>query len=431
MSEDEKAALFDRLASNTQRSPLVKAAVKEDDVRQRLTRRGRPRKVFRYLEEEHSGLVGGTNASPSNATPPFQPSRPARKAVDVKAETAPPHHPPSQTESHIASTKEADSSKRRKVSAACIFCRRSHMTCDDQRPCQRCIQRGISHLCADAPSVGDTSQDSKVKSREKGKYKEKEKSKQHQSSLSKDDSAANQSQKPTDYANAPYYRFVAEPETGRERQDYRFSHSSQFAPAPIALENGARGLSGASTSQFTGIPSDRHSWTAPKQKISAAVDKPSRYSLPAYNAEFTGINRSTPASLKAPVMRPSTSSISLPQLLLQQRSPSSTRSSPIGSHDPLAELQRLLADIAMPSTTAGARSSSPLLNPAEYAALRRGHHQQLAASGSALHHQAPHHGSLARPEADTRQAQPDGVGGQSLSLSPPFWPYYDTMGRPP
>ena len=27
--------------------------------------------------------------------------------------------------------------KRRKVNHACIFCRRSHMTCDDGRPCQR------------------------------------------------------------------------------------------------------------------------------------------------------------------------------------------------------------------------------------------------------------------------------------------------------
>ncbi|ORX78969.1 hypothetical protein BCR32DRAFT_294725 [Anaeromyces robustus] len=43
--------------------------------------------------------------------------------------------------------------KRKKVSQACIFCRRSHMTCDDGRPCQRCIKRNIAHLCRDEPKT--------------------------------------------------------------------------------------------------------------------------------------------------------------------------------------------------------------------------------------------------------------------------------------
>ncbi|TPX63206.1 hypothetical protein SpCBS45565_g06753 [Spizellomyces sp. 'palustris'] len=38
---------------------------------------------------------------------------------------------------------------KRKVSHACVYCRRSHMTCDDGRPCQRCIKRKIAHLCHD------------------------------------------------------------------------------------------------------------------------------------------------------------------------------------------------------------------------------------------------------------------------------------------
>ncbi|KAI9882236.1 MAG: hypothetical protein M1823_006015 [Watsoniomyces obsoletus] len=41
--------------------------------------------------------------------------------------------------------------KRRKVNHACIYCRRSHMTCDLQRPCTRCIKRSIGHLCHDEP----------------------------------------------------------------------------------------------------------------------------------------------------------------------------------------------------------------------------------------------------------------------------------------
>ncbi|KAI8061043.1 hypothetical protein BC940DRAFT_245546 [Gongronella butleri] len=50
--------------------------------------------------------------------------------------------------------------KRRKVTHACVYCRRSHMTCDDGRPCQRCIKRSIGHLCHDEPkqSAGAQSQ---------------------------------------------------------------------------------------------------------------------------------------------------------------------------------------------------------------------------------------------------------------------------------
>jgi len=33
--------------------------------------------------------------------------------------------------------------------AACLYCRRSHMTCDSNRPCARCVKRNIGHLCHD------------------------------------------------------------------------------------------------------------------------------------------------------------------------------------------------------------------------------------------------------------------------------------------
>ncbi|EME38780.1 hypothetical protein DOTSEDRAFT_66782 [Dothistroma septosporum NZE10] len=41
--------------------------------------------------------------------------------------------------------------KRRKVNHACVYCRRSHMTCDLERPCARCKKRDIGHLCHDEP----------------------------------------------------------------------------------------------------------------------------------------------------------------------------------------------------------------------------------------------------------------------------------------
>jgi len=41
--------------------------------------------------------------------------------------------------------------KRKKVSVACILCRRSHLSCDNKRPCSRCISKGVPNLCKDAP----------------------------------------------------------------------------------------------------------------------------------------------------------------------------------------------------------------------------------------------------------------------------------------
>ncbi|AMD19786.1 HCL365Cp [Eremothecium sinecaudum] len=58
--------------------------------------------------------------------------------------------------STISNTMDADvtnsttsGGRKRKVSRACIFCRRSHMICDEQKPCKRCIKRNIAHLCCD------------------------------------------------------------------------------------------------------------------------------------------------------------------------------------------------------------------------------------------------------------------------------------------
>lgn len=51
---------------------------------------------------------------------------------------------------------ERATKKRRKVNHACIYCRRSHMTCDLERPCTRCVKRNISHLCRDEPRDADS-----------------------------------------------------------------------------------------------------------------------------------------------------------------------------------------------------------------------------------------------------------------------------------
>ncbi|KAF1808564.1 hypothetical protein P152DRAFT_462427 [Eremomyces bilateralis CBS 781.70] len=57
----------------------------------------------------------------------------------------------SSTGADATAGKNAKTKKRRKVNHACIYCRRSHMTCDLNRPCNRCVKRSIGHLCHDEP----------------------------------------------------------------------------------------------------------------------------------------------------------------------------------------------------------------------------------------------------------------------------------------
>ncbi|PLB41763.1 gluconeogenesis transcription factor RDS2 [Aspergillus candidus] len=55
----------------------------------------------------------------------------------------------SQSGSSVSAVAHSSPKKRRKVNHACVYCRRSHMTCDSERPCTRCIKRNIGHLCHD------------------------------------------------------------------------------------------------------------------------------------------------------------------------------------------------------------------------------------------------------------------------------------------
>ncbi|KAI8387970.1 uncharacterized protein BYT42DRAFT_642263 [Radiomyces spectabilis] len=39
--------------------------------------------------------------------------------------------------------------KKKKAARACIHCQKAHLTCDDSRPCQRCIKRDLASTCTD------------------------------------------------------------------------------------------------------------------------------------------------------------------------------------------------------------------------------------------------------------------------------------------
>lgn len=42
-------------------------------------------------------------------------------------------------------------SRRQKTSVACINCSKSHVTCQAERPCTRCVKKGLEASCVDAP----------------------------------------------------------------------------------------------------------------------------------------------------------------------------------------------------------------------------------------------------------------------------------------
>ncbi|KAF8839472.1 hypothetical protein BDN67DRAFT_905456 [Paxillus ammoniavirescens] len=45
--------------------------------------------------------------------------------------------------------KNRDGPKKKKANRACAHCQKAHLTCDDSRPCQRCIKRGIAGSCVE------------------------------------------------------------------------------------------------------------------------------------------------------------------------------------------------------------------------------------------------------------------------------------------
>ncbi|KAF3480321.1 transcription factor [Arthroderma uncinatum] len=48
-----------------------------------------------------------------------------------------------------AKAKDPSRPKRKKAKRACYACQRGHLTCGDERPCQRCIKRGFQDACHD------------------------------------------------------------------------------------------------------------------------------------------------------------------------------------------------------------------------------------------------------------------------------------------
>jgi hypothetical protein len=49
----------------------------------------------------------------------------------------------------VVNPKDPNRPRRKKARRACYACQRAHLTCGDERPCQRCIKRGLQDACQD------------------------------------------------------------------------------------------------------------------------------------------------------------------------------------------------------------------------------------------------------------------------------------------
>lgn len=99
------------------------------------------------MTESDRGLDGATAVDMTES----RDAGPSKDGSEINAtkNKTPAKHKASSAASPETSSK--NSKRRRKVNHACIYCRRSHMTCDLERPCTRCIKRNIGHLCHDEP----------------------------------------------------------------------------------------------------------------------------------------------------------------------------------------------------------------------------------------------------------------------------------------
>ncbi|PWN43409.1 hypothetical protein IE81DRAFT_312219 [Ceraceosorus guamensis] len=97
------------------------------------------------------GPSGSTNPSkPVKLNVPFKhpvpnPSVTASKGNAQLKSAAPAAAAAATATAQVPST----ANKRRKANRACSACQKAHLTCDDSRPCQRCVKKGIADTCTD------------------------------------------------------------------------------------------------------------------------------------------------------------------------------------------------------------------------------------------------------------------------------------------
>ncbi|KAK3828612.1 MAG: hypothetical protein J3Q66DRAFT_323102 [Benniella sp.] len=102
--------------------------------------------------------MNNNSSTSGNANSSQQQGSSLVNAVNKELQDMQQQQQPSEDDASADAKKKRAAPKRRKVTHACVYCRRSHMPCDDGRPCQRCIKRNIGHLCHNEPKPSQLAQ---------------------------------------------------------------------------------------------------------------------------------------------------------------------------------------------------------------------------------------------------------------------------------
>ncbi|KAI6855756.1 hypothetical protein KC334_g22325, partial [Hortaea werneckii] len=88
--------------------------------------------------EQESGIMAEDNATKEE-----------RASTEEKSPPKDGNNNNNSNQSSKSNSKDPSRPRRKKARRACFACQRAHLTCGDERPCLRCIKRGLQDQCHD------------------------------------------------------------------------------------------------------------------------------------------------------------------------------------------------------------------------------------------------------------------------------------------
>lgn len=93
-----------------------------------------------------NGNGNKTTGPIASSRPSSSPSSSTTSTTIAKAKTV---QPITKENGKTNSDSTEKPARRRKANRACSHCQKAHLTCDDSRPCERCVKKGLADTCTD------------------------------------------------------------------------------------------------------------------------------------------------------------------------------------------------------------------------------------------------------------------------------------------